>query len=644
MKNSKIMEGRIYPNWEQLEQQHQPLTNGEIALLRYLDKYLPQDKNWCANQSLADYNGWLVFAQPYLNGTRPDIIVFNPFVGVVIIEVKDWKLYHYSWESINKGTDIKDNLMVTDSNGSYKIKSPLTQVIHYKEIIIGQLVPMIGELIDKNNAAFALIKVAIYFHNETTKDAQNFFSKKVPNFKHFPIFGNDYLNDPKSIEKIIPEVIYKGSKYWDRAWNYELLFWFKPPLHSIEQGTPLKLRADQFKIAEPRAGHYRVRGVAGSGKTLSLAYRAAKLASQNKNVLVISYNITLWHYIKDMIARATFNFSWSSFTFNHFHGFCRDVLNNLGCDWPDSTFDFELEDNDLKASALQDFFRYTIPNTINEAIKSKKYKKFDAILIDEGQDFYIEWYSMLNKNFLNSNDELLVVVDKKQNIYQRELDWFDKRTRNSELEKFKTDILILTISYRLPPRIVAMANEFSEMFNLDQGLKVAREKINPQVIQYDHIVWIDIDEDKKFNWIYKAFDTLKKNGESASDIVILLPNHKIGLDCVRYFENKNVKVNHIFELGIEKWTHSHKKAFWMGDSRLKMSTIHSFKGWELMNVIIFLPLNSPESNLRLDAILYTALTRTRKNLVIFNAQLRYNEFGKRFPHRWDEQNNYLPIN
>ena len=280
------------------------------------------------------------------------------------------------------------------------------------------------------------------------------------------------------------------------------------------------------------------------------------------------------------------------------------------------------------------------PVTLIQAVKNFGYKKIDAVLIDEGQDFYLEWYAMLNKYFLTKHDELLVVVDKKQNIYQRELDWFDKRTHNLELEKFRADIITLTTTFRLPERITSMANEFSEQFDLDQELKVAKLSQEPQLIYIDHIVWIDIDETKIFDWIYTAFNKLKKEGESAFDIVILLPNHKIGFECVNFFEKKNIKVNHIFEDANDKRYHLHKKAFWMGDSRLKMSTIHSFKGWELMNIIIFLTSRAPESNKKLDSILYTALTRSRKNLIIFNAQYRYKEFGKRFPKKWDEQNVY----
>ena len=121
-------------------------------------------------------------------------------------------------------------------------------------------------------------------------------------------------------------------------------------------------------------------------------------------------------------------------------------------------------------------------------------------------------------------------------------------------------------------------------------------------------------------------------------MVMLLPSHKYGKECVNFFKEKNIEVNHVFEDDEEARFHPHKKAFYMGDSRLKMSTIHSFKGWELANIVLFIPKRAPDSNKKLDAIVYTAITRTRENLIVLNANKRYSEFGEKFPKKWDEQN------
>lgn len=615
------MENRLYPTWPQLEQQNNPLTVGEKVLIKYLDDYLPRDPNWKPApglKNLKDYQGWLIFAQPFLNGTRPDIVIFNPQVGLVIYEVKDWNLDNYEFR---KG----EGLFVNDGRGYYPVKSPISQVEHYKERLIGQLVPNIGESIDKNKKNFGLIKLGVYFHNARTEICREKIGAKINDFKHFPIFGFDCLTS-NHLREIVPSVHISSSKYWNRAWNEDILFWLIPPYHSIEQGTILKLRGNQIKVAEPRSGHYRVRGVAGSGKTQVLAYRAGKLASLGFNVLIISFNITLWHYVKDMIARSPFAFSWAQFTFTHFHGFCKDRLNEFDQKWPKS-----------EGVSSDEFFKTVVPNAVINAIQGKKPQKYDAILIDEGQDYHFEWYSMLDKYFLTNRDEILIVCDKRQNIFERELDWLDKRVNKAGLEKFREPYIDLTVTFRLPPKVAAMSNEFSEVFKLNQELKVTKLEENPVLLHSQHIVWLNIKEEDWKAYVFNSFQRLKKEGYSPSDIVILLPNHKLGKLAVELFNEKNIEVNHVFEEDAESSYHLHKKAFWMGDSRLKMSTIHSFKGWELLNIVLFIPLNAPESSTKLDATIYTALTRTRENLIILNANKRYEQFGEKLPKTWNEQ-------
>jgi hypothetical protein len=621
------MENRLYPTWAHLAQPHTPLTPGEQALILYLDANLPRDPNWKIGQELTSYNGWLIFAQPHLNGTKPDVIIFNPQVGLVIYEVKDWDLRNYDWSG--------GELFVKDAKGSYPIKSPIAQVSHYKEKLIGQLIPLIGEVMDGNHKSFGLVKTALYFHKASTQTAQAKFGIRIKDLKSFPIFGYDMLS-PSSIQQIAPDVKITKSWYWQQQWNEDVVFWLNPPYHSIEQGTFLKLKGNQTKVAEPESGHFRVRGVAGSGKTQALAYRAGKLASMGYSVLVVSFNITLWHYVKDMIARAPFSFSWGKISFNHFHGFCKDRLNEFERNWPKSPQRQEFDSKEEFEASLENFFRLVIPSAVVQGIEGKAYQKYDAILIDEGQDYYFEWYSMLTNHFLSQRDEVLIVCDKRQNIFDRELDWLDKRVTKVGLEKLGPYI-DLTVTLRLPKRVALLTNEFSELFGLNQDLKVGKIEDLPIAVHSQHVIWLEILESEWLAKVLGTFKRLKKANYSASDMVFLLPSHELGMQAVEMFKSQNIEVNHVFEEHSGSNSRSHKKAFWMGDGRVKMCTIHSFKGWELVNVILYIPPHGPESNKKLDSIIYTALTRTKENLIVLNANPRYAEFGAKLPKKWEEQ-------
>lgn len=589
---------------------------GEISLIKFLDENLKADISFTEQDNLLNYNGWLIFVQPYLNGSRPDIIIFNPKVGVQIFEVKDWDLKNYSFQ---KNTEKDLSFCVTDSRGTYQIRSPKKQVEYYKKKLIGVLIPIIGEKIDENASNYGLVKTAVYFENATTQKVRELFINENIKFDVFPFFGKDYLSK-ENLSDIVPASKYsKPNQYWNTEWNQEILFWLNPPFHSLEQTVKISLNTAQQKFSEPLWGHHRVRGVAGSGKTQVIAYRAGKLASMGYKVLILSFNITLWHYIRDMIQRSPFEFSWKQIVITHFHGFCNDMLNEFGKKWPSN-------------NKGEDVYRYIVPEMVLSLIKESNsgIDKFDAILIDEGQDYYIEWYQML-KEFLSDRDELVVVCDKKQNIYGRELEWLDKR--RSGMEKFG-DWIELKKNVRLPEDIAEITNRFSETFNLNQEVKADAPTLFNQ--NNSKLIWWNV---HLLNWLAKideAYELIKKMSSShSSDIVILLPDKYLGFNCVDHFKKtKKIDVNHVFEDENEKVYHLHKKAFWPGDGRLKMCTIHSFKGWEAKNVIMLIPRNFNGSIELYDRMVYTAMTRTKLNLIVINCNDRYKLFGTNLSSTW----------
>ncbi|MDD4329873.1 MAG: UvrD-helicase domain-containing protein [Aliarcobacter sp.] len=594
-----IIKNRIFPSWEEIDKLKTPLTDGEYTLAKFFDTYLPVE--------------WEIYLQPYLNGDRPDIVLLNPNVGLVIYEIKDWNLDIYkSEEKIfldkkqNKNIVYYQSSVLISQGDWQKIPNPISQIERYRKNLLLYL-PQLATLIDENQKRLASLKMGIYFHKSSTIKAQKF----IPNFeeKYCLLFGNDKLNK-EHLNEICPDINVNKSYVMNNYWANQIRFWLKPPFHSIEQGQPIVLSDEQKRhILPSEKQHQRLRGAAGSGKTLIIAQRGANLASIGKKILVVTYNITLWHHIRDNISRARYNFDWEQFEFNHFHGFCKNYLYENDIAFPDS------DDSDAN-----DYLDNKIPELIIESMINKKNKKkrcYDAILIDEGQDYSKKYYEMLCK-FLTANDEVFLVADEKQNIYSRELSWLE----NMQGTKFKGRWRELNQSYRLPFSILKQANKFAKKFLPDIGLipePIQGELFGPKFI------WRNIDITLPLEKLLKAFEWLtKKQNISPSDIVILLPTHKEGLQVKQYFENKNIKVNDVFEE--EKGNKRNKHSFWMGDSRLKMSTVHSFKGWELQNIILVTPDNEEYPNI--DFLMYIAITRVRENIIVFNRVEKYNEFGE----------------
>jgi len=279
-----------------------------------------------------------------LNGDKPDLVILNPSVGIVIFEIKDWFLnnYHTKEESFldkNHQQQKKTRYFVSDRNGEYLIQSPVSQVERYRQNLINLYLPQIGDAIDSNTKNLSAFKIALYFHNATSSEARKFIS--CPSVKCV-VFGNDLL-DKKSLNQIVLDVNRTNSSSMRQNWAEEIKFWLKPPFHSIEQGQSLQLTPEQKRHTKPSPNqHQRLRGVAGSGKTLIIAQRAANLASEGKKVLIITFNITLWHYIRDYVSRARFGFDWERLEFRHFHGFCADFLKENGIPWPSDAEQEEL--------------------------------------------------------------------------------------------------------------------------------------------------------------------------------------------------------------------------------------------------------------------------------------------------------------
>lgn len=600
---------RTWPTWEQIEAFKNPLTAGELALAKFLDRWLPP--------------GWDIYVQPFFNGDRPDIVILHPNVGMMIFEVKDWQPEHYhcrdEWFFDGKENQqkLRKRYFVSDRRGTWPIPSPIGQVERYRDNLIELYVPQIGEAIDSDTRNLSAFKTALYFHKMTTQQARQL----VPASAGCIVFGKDSLAN-NLIGEIVPDVNRETSLSMQEGWADKIKPWLQPPAHFIEQGAKLTLNAQQKRHVEPAPHrHQRLRGVAGSGKSLVLAQRAANLAAQGKKVLIVTYNITLSHYVRDLVSRARIGFSWEQVEVIHFHGFCSNFLNENDVPWPSRD---EYSDDEI----LNEIVPQLVTDTIS-ADKNKKGRRYDAILIDEGQDFQQSWYETLCR-FLTENDEVLFVVDERQNVYQRNLSWIDAMRGT----KFRGRWRELKESYRLPPLIVEQANRFAQTFLPNVGIDSV-----PNVYQTSfldpYLIWRNIDtfEEAKAK-VGRAFRWLtEEQRKHPSDIVVLVPTHAEGWELVAGLEGGKIRVNHVFESAAKRI--HHKKSFWMGDSRLKACTIHSFKGWEVGNVILVTPSDGHRiEDEKLDYVLYTAITRARENLIVFNRRSRYAKYGEGWPKRW----------
>jgi len=195
----------------------------------------------------------------------------------------------------------------------------------------------------------------------------------------------------------------KASYYFDDKLYNSFGRYLKAPVHQIEEGIEIKYTKEQQEFIRSEVRPRRkIKGVAGSGKTLVLAKRAVNAHKRTgSQVLILTYNLSLKNYIHDRISDVREEFYWNSFYITNYHQFFKAQANN-----------YNIEITGLDCWQDISFFEKAKSSIV----------KYDVVLIDEIQDYQQEWIDIIAKYFIHTETEFVVLGDEKQNIYERELD------------------------------------------------------------------------------------------------------------------------------------------------------------------------------------------------------------------------------
>lgn len=131
-----------------------------------------------------------------------------------------------------------------------------------------------------------------------------------------------------------------------------------------EQVRAFELLADHARVA--------VRGVAGSGKTLVAMAAAERLAASGLRTLFLCFNAPL----RAHLARHA-----RGFTVRTFHAHCLELAERAGlraC---------------IPAQPTQAFYEDEAPRLLAEALQRLPDERWDAVVVDEAQDFRASWWA-----------------------------------------------------------------------------------------------------------------------------------------------------------------------------------------------------------------------------------------------------------
>ena len=615
----------VSPPIDKLDQLRQPLTKGERLVFDFFNKYLPEN--------------WEIYIQPHLNGLRPDFVLLNPNSGIAVFEVKDWDLDAMEYW-VEERPD-KSPILLAKKDGkrfSLQTQNPIEKVLRYKQELFELYCPRLDR-----KAGFAVITAGVIFPFAQDKKVKELFSRsleyhgvdKYP--EYHPISGADSIKTG-SIHNIFPESLRYKSKFMNDDLAKDLRNWLIEPDFSKTQRQPLELDKNQRLLATTRteSGYRRIKGPAGSGKSLVLAARAAQLIGEGKKVLVVTFNITLLHYLMDIAVRwpSSSGKTRKDVTWLNFHFWCKRV-----CQESDHEKEYkQLWRNDDKDNKhdTQNILNRELPELVAKMIDEDttgQIPRYDAVLVDEGQDFLPSWWNVLRK-VCRPGGEMLLVADATQDIYGTARSWTDEAMKGAGFPGGKW--AELKISYRLPPTALYYARTFAEHFLPKDMIDLPESAQGELDIYPCKLKWIHTTPENALNICKKELFSMAKEADpdllAISDITFLTGSQEFGHQVVDKIGTYGVRVVHTFGSD-SKDSRKRKMGFYMGDSRIKATTLHSFKGWESRALVIFIGEKVDRKTL---SLIYTGLTRLKRNidgsyLTVVSCANELRDYGKTWP-------------
>jgi len=517
---------------------------------------------------------WWVFVQPRISSAQPDFVVCHPDRGVWIIEVKDWNPEYYR----PRGRPGSQEVEVFNGVNWVELLAPRVQIAAYRDIFHERFFSVDGPVSGKSP-----IRVLLVVPQFSAEQSES-------------IFGGYQVVSADEIHQLASQLEEaEGIPVPEEQWT-EIMYWLDEPEFVGDQRLPLLLSRQAKEVADNPQERLtrRVRGAAGSGKSLALASRAIVLAEQGKSVLVVTYNITLFHYLRDLCSRASrdrgVRYWKAAVSFVHFHGLVRELWIQRGKP--------AVGDGNWTNGAIRTLARhYEHPGN--------GLPTFDAILVDEGQDFELEWWQFLRSHVLKPGGEMLLVADRTQNLYGQP-SWTEEAMSGAG---FAGRWLTLEGTYRMPVDLIPIAAEFGTTYlpELDRQLPEITSDHPASFEAHEPTVrnWVNVTRNEVVQAAANEVESLFRNdsGLSPSDIVVLA-DHGIGGEIIDELVRRGNDAVAIFTPRDGDYRQSRKRGFWAGRPGIKGCTVQSFKGWESRAVVCV-----PQSKAELS--LYVAMTRVK---------------------------------
>ena len=547
---------------------------------------IPDFDSIVLNVLIQKFSNAKIYYKPFINGDIPDILILEEEKGVILIDICTIKLSEYT---------IKDKNIFISKLTKNEILSPIKKLLNFKNNMFkSHITGLLEQKVKSKGKAFNIIKNIVIFPFETDESIISFFGSN--NIEFTKLLSKDNFDLMPFLQK---------TKFCNKKIYASFLKVLTPSFHKKEDGEDLHYTKRQEELSISKKGQYKIRGVAGAGKTYILAKRAVNAYKRHSgNVLILTYNKSLKQYIVHKLNEVTEDFEHKFFHIDNYHNFIASVGNNL-----------------------------SLTSETNLEIMKDKFPKYKSIFIDEIQDYETTWIRVIKKYFLDEDGEFVVFGDEKQNVYNRELDE-DKKINTTIPGRWNE----LKDSFRFNGVIVDLTNSFQEKF-LSEKYEVSKiVKQNTLDFNNEKIEYIHFDKQSTIKELAYAIHLQINNDNLKLKDVSIIGSRIKFLQQLDYILRKELQRPTQTTFEIKEYVENYgddekvisdiqnfkKNSFDIYSDSIKLSTIQSFKGYEAET--LFFIITDADMN---DETIYTAFTRAKKNLYIINiGNQKYDDFFK----------------
>lgn len=480
-------------------------------------------------------------------GRHPDFVILHPAQGILVLEAKDWRL-----DNLLSATKAEVELLT--ERGPVRVQNPFEQVRGYMFDVVNmierdrQLVFPPGTPFRGRSMlpfGFGVVFTHITRRQFEQTDLAGVFPPARCVCRDEMTEGVDpeafrarlwsmvtpRLGPPLTLPQfdrlralLFPEV---------RIRQIALPLEEPEPAHAADRLLAV-MDLHQEQLARSLGeGHRIVRGVAGSGKTLILAFRAEYLArGAARPVLLLCYANGIAGRLESAMQERGVE---DRVQVSTFHAWCYRMLRTYDIPAPNAA---EIPDYELRLAASV--------NAVTQAVERGQIPggQYDAVLIDEAHDFEPQWLALAAKMVHPDKRSLMIVYDDMQAIYKGRA-----RPVWSQLGiEAKGRTTVLRVNYRNTAQILAFARRFAADVIGAPGVPAddenavllpedaGRQGVEPEVRRC-------VDFEAEAHAIAEWLLARRQAGYEWPQMAVLYPEHAIGERFARVFGKRGIPVD-----------------------------------------------------------------------------------------------------